>query len=180
MCPAIIGTAVPRDHTGKRLAVSIGDTLIDSGAAAPAGNEQIIQLPASSRLSGQLFWNFGTNRPAIIDGLKESASDTRFLLYVELTGAQLTIGISPMNSGRDSTGADLSSAFETMGQVIFEGLGQTITINTADYSDDSEPYVFNWKAASAANAAAAAVAAANAVSTGAAWPATLTLRDYTK
>ena len=33
MTPAIIGTAVPHDNTGKRLAVSVGATLIDAGAA---------------------------------------------------------------------------------------------------------------------------------------------------
>ena len=39
--PAIIGTAVPHDHMGRRLAVSIGSALIDPGEVPFAGDRYI-------------------------------------------------------------------------------------------------------------------------------------------
>ena len=45
--PAIIGTAVPHDSMGNRLAVSIGSTVIDAGGVTPVPSVHSFQFTAS-------------------------------------------------------------------------------------------------------------------------------------
>ena len=179
MCPAIIGTAIPHNNLGQRLAVSIGDTLIDSGVDAAAGNEQVIQLSASiftHQIASFVRWqaavvgNVQEGATPIIDGLTPNAArNFQGLTVGSVAGGYFEIDFSEgIKSGR----YDLSDTFESGGQVVIESGGSTLTVNMADVSDDKEPYQLAGFAGAAAFYNAVRPRAG-------AQAATLTLRDYT-
>ena len=62
--PAIIGTAVPHDHMGNRLAVSIGSVVIDPGVAP--GDRYAFNRTLERAFSGHPAWGGGNvnNNPA--------------------------------------------------------------------------------------------------------------------
>ena len=122
-----------------------------AAAPAPARIEQVIQIPASSELqvsSDAIQWVLNNNRPAIDDFLKENAGDQRFFyafraIKNSITGGSIELDISGAASGDPGAGTDLSTAFETQGQIVIASGGSTLTIDMSDYSDDSDSYVLN-------------------------------------
>ena len=57
--PSVIGTAVPHDHMGNRLAVSIGSTVIDPGVVAPSGDVYTFARTLDRTFSGHPTWGGG-------------------------------------------------------------------------------------------------------------------------
>ena len=180
--PLNIGTAEvgAYNNAGRRLVIAIGDTVIDSGIA---GNEQVIQLPASAYFEANQIgfgngasWRISSGRPAIDDALKQNASDNRFLARMYLikssgdTG-QLWISFDNAASGRDDNNRDLSTRFETQGQVVVETGGDKITVNMADVSDVTDEY-------RSANITGLGTTIDRIVARSGNQSATLTLRDY--
>ena len=158
-------------------------------AVAPAGNEQVIQLPASSYREynnpvKDIDWR-PVQRPEIMQALRKNPDDATYLwiLAVLSDRSSGTSGIVELkfyqhaapHSDADLR-RDLSDKFETQGQVVIESGGSALTLNMADFSDDSDPYILE------SNGIAADVRAfVNAVSSRAGnQAATLTLRDYVK
>ena len=166
MSPLRIGTTEigAFNSDGQRLAIYIGDTLIDAGVVVPSfmDFEQVIQLPHSSYTAlgpgGQPpfihRWTIETNRPAIINGLKENDSDQRFFhqLQVDVFGArdplQITgmgLSIAQSSSGDDTSRNDLSRTFEFENQLLLKKGTNTITasFSSEDARDEDEPYFLN-------------------------------------
>ena len=77
--PSVIGTAVPHDHTGARLAVSIGGTLIDPGAApAPVVPSYAASRALDRVVSGHPAWGGGNVGAAAFDFVHDGS---RFRVY---------------------------------------------------------------------------------------------------
>ena len=187
--PIDFGNRKPHNHLGQRLAVSIGDTLIDSGVDAPAGNEQVIQLPASAYAEVSInaiqavSWVFSANALAISDALKEQAADKRYLYSVQAvhqTGRdaeiRLVIADSPANPSPAFDHVSLSDAFGTAGQIVIESGGSRLI---ADHTDSVATRGLSSYAFQSGNAEIDAFIAAVSARAGN-QAATLTLRDFVK
>ena len=108
-------------------------------------NEQVFTLPASTHTESSLShtWEFADGeRPALIDILKASDSDTRFLAGIVIGNnnfIELLIA-SSQTEAASGTGDDLASIFETNGAFTLVADGRTLTVEMG--GDLTEPYRF--------------------------------------
>ena len=105
--------------------------------------QQTIDLPTSyyRRQSAFVDWRPPDNsRPAIIDGLKASSSDSRFFSVLRFFPGGLTrLGIDSSQTGSQS--ADLSGEFEKNGAIDITISGTTYSFDL-NSSDLTEPYIW--------------------------------------
>ena len=115
--------------------------------------EQTIQLPSFNDRDSSGFRGWRWSQPSIVidDSLLQNSNDNRYLQIVGMTreGA-VTLGFSSSTSSNTS-GADLSDAFETNGGIDITLSGTTYSFELAG-ADFTEPY--QWTVTNTADAAA--------------------------
>lgn len=126
---------------------------LDAGDA-PAGNEQVIQLPATGYQEYSLTslkavtWTAAAP-PAVIDALKRQAADKRYiwsLAVVKQTNrdGRLTLTLSDSSQERNILTSPniLSNAFESGGQISIESGGSRLTVGLVNSLPDGSTYDF--------------------------------------
>lgn len=135
--PSIIGTAVPHDHTGKRLAVSIGAQVIEDGGLP----RQRIDIPAARFQSAGAarVWTYaerGTRTSLMLPAIDEvfrRPGEPAFLRSVEINPRTL-LAFSPVTrqTGAVADVSDLSDDWESRGYLTLRAGTASLTVTPDD------------------------------------------------